>query len=188
MKDFEISVRVRNNQLKQRREELGFTQAELSRRAGIQPSMYGVLESMKRCPQLPDGKWCKDAKRLAIFYNVPPEQLFPDSVMAIKRPEATRRMDAAELQFALEGGSRRMLDSPDVVAHKREQLRKINDAASVLAERSQLVLRRRQEGFTLEDIAEEIGRTRERVRQIEAQAMRRLRREILWNGEPREND
>jgi RNA polymerase primary sigma factor len=66
---------------------------------------------------------------------------------------------------------------------KWETMEKVRSAMSVLPKRERFILRSRY-GFegetrTLEDIGDEIGLTKERVRQIEVQAKERLRRYLL---------
>lgn len=49
-KDFEVSVSVKNNHLRARREKLGLTQQELARAAGVNTHGYGQLECISRPP------------------------------------------------------------------------------------------------------------------------------------------
>ena len=71
----------------------------------------------------------------------------------------------------------------DVVA-KKEMKQKINNALSKLKPKEERVLRMRfgidlVHDYTLEKIAEELNLTRERIRQIEAKAMNKLKKYYL---------
>ena len=74
-------------------------------------------------------------------------------------------------------------DLVDVVA-KKEMKQKINNALSKLKPKEERVLRMRfgidlVHDYTLEKIAEELNLTRERIRQIEAKAMNKLKKYYL---------
>lgn len=194
MKELEITVEVRNNRLKERRMRLGLSQADLADKVGINQSTYSGLESTRICPlQLSPGRdggfgqdpmwsggWKRSALRLAKFYGVEPAELFPDSVLSLKRRRAVRFVDSNELGHFLAPVDRLALESPDAATERKEKAEIVAHGMEGLSERHKQVLVRRYsldgEGeAALEDIAREIGVTVERVRQIERKAIEKIR-------------
>ncbi|GAB4464119.1 MAG: RNA polymerase sigma factor RpoS [Burkholderiaceae bacterium] len=81
--------------------------------------------------------------------------------------------------------------SPETAALAREIERLVRDWLERLPDKQRTVVERRYglNGFepaTLEDIAAELGLTRERVRQIQQEALQRLRRSLLARGVERD--
>lgn len=180
VKDLELTLRVRNNQLKQRRDGLGLSQKGLAAAAGVSFNEYAELERMRASPLGRDGEWGKCARKLAIFYEVEPRELFPPAVQAVEDPVAVRRVDAWELQPLLSSHQQRAIEAPDVL-HDQDELREnLERACASLTMRECEVLRRRFGAGsggeeTLEEIAESYGVNRERIRQIQAKAICKLR-------------
>lgn len=50
MKELELTLVVRNNLLKERRDELGLTRAKLAKKIGMAPNDYGKLEALRESP------------------------------------------------------------------------------------------------------------------------------------------
>ena len=173
--DFEVTVRVRNNHLKSRRDELGFTHGEMAEIVGISKSMYGQLESLRLNPIGAKGHWRDAALALASFFNVMPEELFPPEVIGVKTPVATRTANASDLLAITNGSSRLALPVSD--AYDSNELSAcLDDALSTLTPREAKVISMRfYEDKTLEDVGCELFLTRESVRLVEAKALRRLR-------------
>lgn len=58
MKDLNVTVRVRNNQLLARRRAMGLTQDVVGRGAGLDRVRYGQLEGLRARPVVADGsRW-----------------------------------------------------------------------------------------------------------------------------------
>src|SRR3990167_9503791 len=98
--ELELTLRVRNNRLKQRREELGMTQAELAIAIGVNRSVYRKLEAMRSTPRIwVSGCWCwrEIALQLARFHCVEPDELFPPAVLAVETPVVSRRGNGDDL-------------------------------------------------------------------------------------------
>ncbi len=183
MKELELTLRVRNNRLKERRDALGMTQAELADAAGVSLSAYQELEGLRRSAQVSgDGccRWRDIALQLARFHCVEPAELFPPSVLTINTPVATRRINGDDLFPLLSQHQERLLEGPDV-AHDRDELREqVRLALASLRPREAEVLRQRfgldgGEERTLEQVGAALEVGPERIRQIEAGALRRLR-------------
>lgn len=173
MKDFELTLRLRNNQLKSRRLALGLTHRKLAELAGISHQAYMQLETMHRSPLCGSGAWRKISRRLAEFYKVTPEELFPNAVLAVTKPVVVRELDTSEIVDLL------CLDAPEsdpeLLLEKQEELEDLHEAICKLPENQQVVMRMRMSGDTLEEIGQVLGKNRETVRQAEASAIRTVR-------------
>lgn len=178
MKAFEVSIRLRNNRLKQRRLDLGLTARQLAERAGVSYTSYVALEGLKLAPKRLNGTWSKLATKLAEFYFVESDELFPPVVCAVEKPVAIRRMDGPDIA-ELCMGKVPVGALPGEASEAAEQSNAVTDALQTLRPRHRDVLERRfgigREEQTLEEISEDWGVGRERVRQIEAKALRLLR-------------
>lgn len=184
LKALELTLRVRNNQLKGRRIALGMTQRKLAAAAGVVHGRYCGLESMHDYPQIRVNErwqWRNIVIKLAHFHRVEPEELFPPAVLAVETPVAVRQVDPQEL--ALLFGSdqeQRLLDNPENVFLHNEQHERLQDAIASLPEREAKVLRLRfglEDGveWSLEAVGAEFGVCRGRAQQLEMSAIRKLR-------------
>jgi len=182
MKEFEVEIRVRNNLLKQRRTEIGLSQRELAFAAGVSQWTITVFESMRESPISRRGGWKSTAKRIAQFFCVDEEDIWPDVVRNVSKHRATVQVDAAGVQSLIES------DGPQ---HKRIELREraqaVNQALGVLTDRERHVLEARcgfdgSEGLSLDKIAKDMFLSKERVRRIEAKALRKLRHPSVCSG------
>ncbi len=177
--EFELTMRLRNNRLKQRRMELRFSQKDLAEAAGLTRTKYAALENMACSPL---GKcyektaWSKAALRLAQFHCVEPEDLFPTAVLAVTKPVQTKQIDAAEFHSLLSTNQERLLAGPGEAydrALASELLRKL---IATLPDRQRAVVRLRFgiEGgqvHTSQEVADLLGVSAGRVRQIEDRAL-----------------
>lgn len=187
MKDLRVVARVYNNQLRERREELGLTAVALADLIGIQATTYCALESMKISPTTsgmgPFGKqveprWRSSAIKVAEFHKVTPEILFPESVREMKKVVAEIRVDAEEVAAML---------APPADVTPLQLLSSAEDAHAVQAAVAEVLSPREQEVVSLRfgladgrertyaEIGERMEVGGERVRQIEAKALRKLR-------------
>ncbi len=184
MKELELTLRLRNNRLKERREALRMSQAAFAAAAGISLAAYQALEALRGSPYVrSEGCWrWKDvALQLARFHCVEPEELFPPSVLGVDTAVATRRLDGDDLFPLLSQDQERLLlEGPDA-EHDRAELREqVQHALASLRPREAEVLRQRfgldgEEPRTLDEVGSTLGVLGERVRQIEARALRLLR-------------
>lgn len=180
MKELSVEVRVRNNLIRQRREELGLSQVQLAEKAGVSIFSYGALERMTRLPRTASGEWTRSARLLASFFNVRPGDLFPSTICDFGMPVMTRLVDSDE--FVQLGQAHLPPVEPPGSELEHEQLReRIGEALATLSDREANLVRRRygidtvQDGATLEELAQDNGVSRERVRQIIYKALNKLR-------------
>jgi RNA polymerase sigma factor (sigma-70 family) len=182
MKEIEITVRMRNNRLKERREMLGMSQSEIAKAAGVCLSSYGKLEAMRLSPRIDDHgswHWREIALKLARFHCVEPEELFPQTVMAVGTPVAIRRVNGSDIFPILSAHQERLLESPDVAIERTEIRERVQHALASLPPREAKVLRLRfglDDGVerTLKEIGAELGVCGTRAQEIEVKALRML--------------
>ncbi len=172
MKDFELTLRLRNNQLKSRRLALGLTHAQFAELACVSKQAYMQLETMSRSPISGGGTWRKLPRLLAQFYKVSVEELFPDSVLSVTKPVVVRELDTSEIVdlLCLEAP-----EDPELLVERKEELEYLQEAICKLRKNQQVVMQMRMAGDTLEEIGRSLGRNRETVRQIENSAIRQIR-------------
>jgi RNA polymerase sigma factor (sigma-70 family) len=158
------------------------------------PSVDEVRAWMQDQPQ----EWRKCALTIASALGVQPDELWPDAVLAIKSRRSTIKVSGDEMR-SLGMSSRDVarsligeVSSPvDAVIRgelERELEREVTAALDALTPREAEVIRMRfgfdgacradrpeGEGHTLESTSAYLSVSRERVRQIEAKALRKLR-------------
>lgn len=106
-RELELTMRLRNNCLRSRRTELGLTVDQFCRQARVSKGEYSALETLRksplRSPRNPEfmrDPWRPIARRLAKFFRCPPDDLWPDAVIAVKNPMLTTEL-AGEKAIAL---------------------------------------------------------------------------------------
>lgn len=179
MKSFEIQVRVKNNRMKQRRLELGMTQAQLALACGLDEQRYGALENMKISPVLRrTGEWTKRALAVASFHGVSPDDLWPEEVLRVERSFFEAKVDVDQItSLGMDTGSHLLLaDGRDVSLLARHLERLTDRERRIVEDRFGL---NGKKAKTLLEAGAGVGLSPERVRQIEAKALRKLRYGIL---------
>lgn len=175
-----IQHRIFNNEVRKRRVALGLTQKQLGLVIDKSHTYLSALESFRLFPTEEDGI------KLAEVLQSTPQELFPKwleyfkpkQTTIISEHEVTPQMLTGGLsQFLLESGDEQnMIDSIDKDFLK-EEIDKVMDS---LSPREVKVLKLRfglgtEKQLTLEDTAQVFRVTRERIRQIEAKAIRKLK-------------
>jgi lambda repressor-like predicted transcriptional regulator len=185
MKDFELQLRIRNNRIKERRTELGLTIAEASRRAGVKANEWCSLETMRDSPlgrrpgfiaagTVRAVSWRKAALAVASFLGVEPEELWPDSVLAVKKTCVATQVDAATMLVMADAATPRSLPGPDdLLAHKEEWVL-LHSMLKSLDERSRQVVLGRMQGETFDDIGASIGVCGQQAQNVHDEAVRDL--------------
>jgi RNA polymerase sigma factor (sigma-70 family) len=149
------------------------SQTELAKLAGMPLTTLNALITLRKAPKNQiTGDWSDAAFALSSALQVEPEELWTEaqSSMALDRNSYETNMD--------EEGVRRLAsgESADRLALDSERRRALTTSMQTLRAREEYVLRRRfYDDDTLQDIAEDMNISRDRVREIEATAIRRLR-------------
>ncbi len=174
---------LKNDHLVAARESVGcFTQIEAARLVGTPPGSYGKCENFGAYPKKPEL-----ISKYERAFRVPFEMLFPkeyrDAVdKKLGRP-ITRVFDIMALpehrSFILPDTA----DSYEIEEMKENLINALDKSLDLLTEREAKVLKMRfglsgGNEYTLEEVAYEFRVSRERIRQIEAKALRKLKHPI----------
>lgn len=183
-KPFRVEMRLKNNALIEAREQTGLNLSQFAEHVGLHPGDYSGLETMRISPlrtrKLTGGRvildWSKVALRVADALGLSPDLLWPHEVRNVAGAgRATVKLDTPEVVQLLSvtqehGDDRHLLPGA------------VEEVLTTLTPKEQAVLRLRfglegadEAGSTLDGIAEGFGVSRERIRQIEARALRKLR-------------
>lgn len=149
MKPLEVTVHVHNNRIKERRIDLGLSTHEVAEQAGVTYRNYIELENLKKPPLRKANmhsiqyEWRDSAIKLSLFFKVPLEELFPNVVLAIKKPIAVWKVSEEECSALLGTYSHNLLcgvDNPMESLELRERVRRV---FSTLLPREEKIIRMR---------------------------------------------
>lgn len=180
MNDYRVSLQVRNNRILAAIEESGGTfGAKWCVENGL--SYGGVLQLVKMttCPVGENGRLKEAAQGLCDVLCKLPEDLWSEDQMFSFLPKNSASFemskDAVTAFFPNEAAKSVELDTSNI--ENEELKRGLEAAMSTLGARERKVLLLRNESdLTLDNVADVLGVTRERVRQIEGNALRKMRR------------
>jgi RNA polymerase sigma factor (sigma-70 family) len=178
MSDYRVRISVRNARLLRAIERAGHRPgAQFAATVGI--SYYGALLpylNLTRSPLTPDGLLRECAWNLCDFLNASPSDLWSDAQLSpLKKNHSSIDLDADSVQALVCGSA---TTDPLQLASHTQAGRILQDAINSLTPREANVIREHFfVGSTLDEIAETMDITRERVRQIENKALRKLRQE-----------
>lgn len=178
MKEFDVRIRIKNNRLVERREKLGVSALAFAAMVGVNYVTYIKYENLKSYPLRgkSPGSWTAQAKKIADFYGVQPEELWPNIVRKIKKNEVRKKINAEQAYLLVGEGTARLSENTEDTVIKRELARDINAVLATLTPREEKVLRcLYKEDLTLQEVGEKMGVSPGRIRQIEQKALRRLR-------------
>jgi len=177
-----LKLFTRNTRLVDARKAKGVTQPEMSKAIGMSPQKLSHIENLKFVPSE------EDMTKVAAYLGASIDYLFPQVLMRaieegvfsrrdaqLAEPEIISLAEAARLQLTYDGETE-IIDEID--RHLLSQ--RINEVLATLDPRERKVLELRfglKDGQSriLEEVGEEFGLTRERIRQIESKALRKLR-------------
>lgn len=184
MKEYRVKVTVRNNLLLSAIESAGYkSQAEFARDAGLTDTQVTALVSMRTCPIRNNGQFTEVAQTIMEVLGACPTDLWTNEQlsMRLKNNSAEGELSKAELLPALGMNPIDMIEfkTPEEYASDEDRTNVVASTLKTLTFREQMVLGKRfginSEEQTLEQVANEMGMTRERIRQIEAKALRKMR-------------
>ena len=169
MSDYAVKITVRNGRILRQMRKCGIeSQAELARRAGVCPNVLNTLVCMRDKAYNAKGEWRRIAFDIASALQCEPEDLFNDQQRerALERNSAEVFMDAGQVQAI-------MADNAEETSWAKIETQRLLSALP--SERMRKVVTCKMEGATYDQVAEEVGLSKERVRQIEQQAHRMMR-------------
>ena len=192
--DLLVVTRFRNlrllNLLRAKRDTTGKPFYVMAQEIGVnEPTLYKFL-SLGFCPyKIERGTgeilWNspkQSAQRIASYFSLSVEEVFSSCLYAMRFPPKIEKSYASEeVMSLLEAHKQRLL--PETTGRPMEEAGALADnidkVLSSLPSKEQIVIRLRfgldEKPCTLDEIARRLGRNRERIRQIEARALRRLR-------------
>lgn len=177
MKDYRLTIKVRNNRLLKAIEYAGGTLGQKWCEAnGLSYSRVNQFVNMTESPLAATGELRSAAARLCEVLGKLPEDLWSnEQLYPLERNFSEMEMDHAEIVALLPPEQQSYL--PDFSAFEREQARALlTTAMAGLKPNERTVLQWRfEEDLTFEECAQKMGLTRERIRQIEAKAIRALK-------------
>lgn len=152
------------------REAVGLSQADVADGIDIPTQHYAALERF----DFTHTSAAQHASLAAGFLGIPVELVMPDNMLG-RVLESDKTIIAECPQLAdLAAYARHMLPSPQDSLDIDER-KIVRDRVDAMQDREVAVLKRRTVGdMTLEETGREFGMTRERVRQVEAKAIRKL--------------
>jgi len=186
MKDFELQMRLRNNRIKARRVELGLSARQLADVVGLSYPMVLEYEGLKESPLAKRGEdpWRPSAKKLAEFFGCSCDELWPEAVLAVKKPVLTMDVDAPQLAMLAGAESARLaLPSPEQAAIEHNLSDQVRRVLKTLTPREEKILRMRfgigktggGRDYTRDALGDIEDCSGNRISQIEHKALRKLR-------------
>lgn len=174
-----------NAELREARKRLSMSQADLAEAIGEQITTVQFIETIKQ-PTIRLEKVKDILLKISDVLNVEFDVLFPaDYLFALQNkylPDERNLVIVRDINILSLPASSQFLQlpAPDEIVEDEQMQKQINSIVEVLPEREKRVIKFLYgfvdgEKHTLEETAKECGETRERVRQIEAQALSRMR-------------
>lgn len=173
--DFNIKISVRNGRLLKAIRARYASVADLARKCHLHQTRVNSLVTMKVKPFNQNG-WTDLALDVAAMVGKEPEDLWPDHLRELKLIKSTAEMEVdldSVKQLIQDGTSEKSLSQISAISKFSEALTK---------RERQCMAMRWALGHTLDETARVFGVTRERVRQVEAKAIRKMKGAALVAG------
>jgi RNA polymerase sigma factor (sigma-70 family) len=173
--EYRVKVSVSNNLLIRAIEDAGYkNQSEFARAIGCGTSYVNMLCGLRISPMTREGEFTKGANQVMEGLGACPTDLWTEEqlTMNLKRSSSWSVMGREELHVLMNGEQKSLLDS---VAG--QELKVAMDAVrKTLSYREQQIIGLRfDDDKSLEEVGKELGVSRDRVRQLEARALRKMR-------------
>lgn len=185
MDEYRVKITVRNNLLMTAIEEAGYkSQTDFARAIGSTATKVNALVAMREPPLNMSGEFSEIAKLVMEALGACPTDLWTEQqlTLQLRKNSADMKMGANTLRLMMTDPNDPALlenDIDDMGLFRAELKDVMTDMLDSMTPREAKVLRLRFgigcEEHTLEDAAKVFGCTRERVRQIEARALRKMR-------------
>lgn len=196
MSEYNLTLTIRNGLLLAKMRQAGLsTAAELSRASGVGQSDIGDYLRLLESPyHSQTGELKRSAEKLCDYFGCIIDELFPAGHLLAPLKSNRYEADITADQIALINGRREprlledLADEDDEYGNRFEAL---FDVAGLNAKERTVISLRFVEDQTFDQIGATVGVTRERIRQIERGALRKMRQsggEIgqKWRGEKHE--
>jgi RNA polymerase sigma factor (sigma-70 family) len=181
--EYRLKVSVRNNLILRAIEDFGYTNLNKFSKAALVPltGLYDLV-NLKEAPITIEGEFSKTAKLLMEVLGACPTDLWTSEqlTMKLRTNSVERELSKEAVQIALQSDAKSLLGIPYEEAFNKEEVELVKDVVDSLTPREVKVLSLRfglddEEELTLEETAKRFNYTRERIRQIEAKALRKMR-------------
>ncbi len=172
--DIALKIKAKNGVLQKFIDDKGWTQAEFARQINFNGVGVGKWFNMTDYPRTPE-----KMLEVAALVGALPEKIFPD-MMRDKDWLTGQREWTMHKEIELEFLPFHHLIELSAPKDNHELKENINDALKTLTLQEREVIEKRMglngiDESTLEDIAQEFNVSKERIRQIESKALRKLR-------------
>jgi len=168
-----IIAKARNNRLMEIREQMGLSCREMAEYIGISYCLYLDFEGLKKYP----GK--KTLKKMTDKLGSAAAEAFPDYLRTIEKRVSWFTVPESEMLRLADVPRRELPQECEFIKEEKSLDDTMAELFETLTSTEADILRARfgLEGSpeTLEEIARKMGVQRERVRQIEAKALRKMR-------------
>jgi RNA polymerase sigma factor (sigma-70 family) len=189
--DLRVTVTVRNGALLRAMREEGFERASmLARAAAMSVGVLYEFLALKQAPIQANGEWRAPVLRLARVLRRLPEDLFPKSFLtrALVTNRVHRDINECELPSLMVDAPPSIQGDPHRSLIVSRALLALDAQLMGLTEKERRILEMRfglssEEACTYKQIAGRFGVSSQRIREIEAKALRRLRKRISTSGE-----
>lgn len=198
IKELRVDLKIRNNRLIELREKMGLSPAQAAKQAGITYQLWLQYESLSHNPVKKCRReewrtpfWKTSALKVATFLCAPPEYLWPDAILEVKRNKTTIKVGVDELKNMLTfHEEQRLIEShsdPERDYTQKEMREKVKAALDNLNPKEKEVIIKSYgldpKQYDQNQSSGEIGRsldlTRSRICQIEAKALHKMRSAVL---------
>lgn len=173
--EYRVKVSISNNLLIKAIENAGYkTQSDFARAVGLNITRVNCLCGLRESPIKQDGEFTELANKVMEALGACPTDLWTEEqlTMALRKSSSWSVLGKEELSVLMNGEPKSLLET---VAGK-ELKEAMDEVRKTLTFNEQKVIGMRfDDGKTLEECGKELHMSRERIRQIEARALRRLR-------------
>lgn len=101
MKPIRVEMKLKNNILFSLRENTGLSSKNLAEKIGICYVSYLNMESLRTSPLCPSGEWAQTARKIAVYWKMLPEDLFPEAVLRVRKTNGSFAMNAQQIDRLL---------------------------------------------------------------------------------------
>lgn len=181
IKDFRVLINVRNNQLYERREALGFTMQQMANNIGINYNSYQRYETLRDQPTRKNGQLKMTARKIANYFGEFPEVLWSEEIKGIKTSTLIKKFSGEQARSLVSAYTERTALPPDKALEDQEfraRLRSILHRRLTSQEAALLSLRFGLTGKPPEDahvVSQTMSLSVDVVRVMERRALDKLR-------------